>query len=446
MTKYFNPEHFAKLREGVAAWNRWRSSFPDVRPDLRQVSLADARLFGTSAEPQLSHIDLRDAILFGADLARADLRRANLRNADLRGADLSGANLFEANLSQAQLIEATADSANLSGAILTEVNLRGADLSGADLRAADLSGATLSRAVLNGANLSRATLRRTFLRGATLKLCDLTGAFMSDVDFGEADLSGANLTDAHLRGAYLNETSLANAELSGANLTYARFVQVDLSGASLKNCSIYGISAWGLNMDRADQSNLVITRPDESTITVDNLEVAQFIYLLLNNRKIRDVIESITSKAVLILGRFTAERKPVLDALRDELRRRDFLPIVFDFDKPSSRNLTETVSTLAHIARFVIADITEAKSIPQELQRIVPDLPSLPVQPLLLASEYKYGMFRDFEDYPWVLEPYRYDSLEQLVASLEERVLNPVIAKATEIEHRRLFAERALRP
>jgi hypothetical protein len=31
---------------------------------------------------------------------------------------------------------------------------------------------------------------------------------------------------------------------------------------------------------------------------------------MLNNQKAREVINTITSKAVLILGRFTAERKP----------------------------------------------------------------------------------------------------------------------------------------
>jgi hypothetical protein len=53
---------------------------------------------------------------------------------------------------------------------------------------------------------------------------------------------------------------------------------------------------------------------EEPIITVDNIEVAQFIYLMLHNEKIRDVIDTITSKAVLILGRFTGERKAVLDA------------------------------------------------------------------------------------------------------------------------------------
>jgi hypothetical protein len=68
----------------------------------------------------------------------------------------------------------------------------------------------------------------------------------------------------------------------------------------------------------AIQANLAITPDGESKIHVDRLEIAQFIYLLLNNPKIRDVIDTITSKVVLILGRFTPERKAVLDAIRDQ--------------------------------------------------------------------------------------------------------------------------------
>src|SRR5206468_8283499 len=120
---------------------------------------------------------------------------------------------------------------------------------------------------------------------------------------------------------------------------------------TLKDCSIYGISAWDVQLDGAEQLNLTITPYGEPTITVDNLKFAQFIYLMLNNKEIRDVINTLTTKSVLILGRFTPERKEVLDALRDALRANNYLPILFDFEKPSSIDLTENVTTIAYISR-----------------------------------------------------------------------------------------------
>jgi hypothetical protein len=188
-----------------------------------------------------------------------------------------------------------------------------------------------------------------------------------------------------------------------------------------------------LQLEGASQSDLIISDVLEPTITVDNLQVAQFIYLLLNNEEIRDVIDTITSKIVLILGRFTDDRKPILDAIREELRKHNYSPVLFDFEKPGSRDLTETISTLAHIARFIIADITDAKSIPQELKHIVPSLPSVPVQPLIASSDYEYAMFEHVRRFPWVLEEYQYDSLDDLSAALENKVISPAVTKAKEL-------------
>jgi len=149
---------------------------------------------------------------------------------------------------------------------------------------------------------------------------------------------------------------------------------------------VYGVSVWDVRPRGAIQSNLVITPYGQSAIEVDNLEVAQFIYLLLKNERIRNVIDTITSKVVLILGRFTDERKVVLDAIRDELRKRDYLPVLFDFQKPESRDLTGTVSTLANMARFIIADLTDPSSVPHELATVVPST-IVPVQTILLNGQ-----------------------------------------------------------
>jgi hypothetical protein len=206
------------------------------------------------------------------------------------------------------------------------------------------------------------------------------------------------------------------------------------------------VSAWNLKLSGVTQRDLIITRTGEPTITVDNIEVAQFIYLMLNNQKVRDVIDTITSKAVLILGRFTDERKAVLDALREELRKRDYLPILFDFAVPATRDITETVSLLARMARFIIADLTDPSSIPKELEAIVPTL-AVPVQPLLEGASRPYAIFKDYWKYDWVLPVYRYEGLEPLLATLADKVIAPAEGKAKALlERRRTFEAELTKP
>ena len=195
---------------------------------------------------------------------------------------------------------------------------------------------------------------------------NLSGANLVWANLSSANLSGANLSGARLGLAYLRRTDFSGANLTGANLHGAALLDTDLVGADLTGCRVYGVSAWGLRLSKdTKQHGLIITPTTEPTVTVDDLEVAQFVYLLLHNEKIRDVIDTVTSKVVLILGRFTPERNAVLDAIREELRNRHYVPILFDFDVPAGRDITETVTLLARMALFIIADLTEPSSIPE---------------------------------------------------------------------------------
>jgi len=437
-------QHLDLLKQGVKPWNNWRDSNPKVRPNLIGADLEDANLSGANLTGALligaifEDAILEDTKLTDSDMSGANLIDANLNKAKLIDADLSGANLTRARFNHADL-----GGANLNGANLTDTQLDHANLSKANLR-----DATLTRTQLMNANLRKAILEDAYISNAYLKVADLAdanlnGADLTDSDFTEADLARADLgmsvllrsdlKGADLRGVDFRRAVLRETDLSGTDLTNARLVETRIHKSNLKGCRIYGISAWGLKLDEVTQLDLIITPSNEPTITVDNLEVAQFIYLLLKNERIRSVIDTITSKVVLILGRFTPERKIALDTIREYLRKRNYLPILFDFEKPANRDITETISTLAHMARFVIADITDAKSIPQELERIVPGLPSLPIQPLLLASEFEYSMFEHFKRYPWVLETYVYDNPETLIAELDEKVISPAEAKAKEL-------------
>ncbi len=391
-----NEEHFRLLEA--------RHKSEEDRRRWLLLRLSDVRL-------DLADADLSGKELKGVELFRADLRRARLLNADLTAVDLTGADLTGANLEAARLEQAT-----LIGATMANVNLTNANLMGADLTNANLSQANLAEVHLVGANLEKARLAAAYCPAA-----NFVGANLQTADLSRADLSFADLSNANLSQANLNRATLVNTNFAGANLA---------------GCSVFGVSAWKLDLAGASQTDLIISDYREPIITVDNLEVAQFIYLLLHNEKIRQVIDTITSKVVLILGRFSPERKAILDALRTELRKRNYSPILFDFEQPVSRDLTETVSILAHLARFIIADISEAKSIPQELQRIIPDLPSVPVQPLIVRSEYEYALFEHFRRYPWVLDVCQYDSLDDLLSFLEANVITPAEEKAKELTKR----------
>jgi uncharacterized protein YjbI with pentapeptide repeats len=319
-----------------------------------------------------------------------------------------------------------------------------ADLDWANLSFANLAGANLIKAHLRSANLSFANLSGANLVNANLRKADLRGALLIEANLREADLGGANLIKTHLRsadlsfanlsGALLIEANLREADLGGADLWSAALLGTDLTGADLTGCLIHGVSAWRLKLDtRTKQQNLVITRRGEPAITVDNIEVAQFIYLLLHNQKIRDVIDTITSKVVLILGSFTDERKVVLDALREELRKRNYLPILFDFEQPRSRDTDETITLLARMARFVIADVSDAKAVPQELRAIVPDLPSVPVQPIILATQEEPGMFDFYRHRPSFLPVHRYVDQEHLLVDLGDKVIRPAELKVRDL-------------
>jgi hypothetical protein len=329
---------------------------------------------------------------------------------------------------------------NLSKADITYANLIGADLRWANLISADLRWANLL-----GAKLSRAKLNEAIFTWAVLIGANLSGAILGD----GAKLDGANLCGANLKGTRLNEAdltwanlinaNLSKANLSGANLSGASFVETNLADAVLSGCHVHGISAWNVKISKGtQQQNLVITPPGEPEVTVDNIEVAQFVYLLLHNEKIRSVIDTIGKKGVLLLGRFTEGRIKVLERLREELRKRDYVPIVFNFDKPETKDFTETVRLLAGLSKFVIADITNPKSSPLELQATVPEI-MVPFQPIIEQGEKPFAMLQDLwiKHRDWVFEPIEYSSVDRLVETMDAEIIDPAERRFDELVVRR---------
>jgi hypothetical protein len=221
-------------------------------------------------------------------------------------------------------------------------------------------------------------------------------------------------------------------------------VNTKLSGADLSGARVYGISAWDLETDATTiQRDLVVSpspraigHDTDASVFVDDLEVAQFIYLMLRSEKIRNILTTIGNKAVLILGRFSPERKMVLDALRKRLRELDYLPMIFDFENVQDRTFTETIKVLAGLSRFIIADVTNPKSAPLELQATVPDY-MVPFVPILQEGEEPFSMLGDLQRYEWVMSVKKYRTVEQLLDRLETRIIGPALKLHAELQFKK---------
>jgi len=358
-----NQDHLAILSRGVEAWNAWRDSTPEVRePDL--------------SLPTPQHDLCASALLSNPEV-------------DLRGSfglTWTGINLVRANMCHAALYHTDFRQADLAASLALGTVFRGSDFSSANLC---------------GANFTNADLRDTKFLGA-----DLSGSILSGVNLTNSDLTGAKLRHTDLRGAILVGTNLSKADLTGSR--------------------VYGVAAWGLNVTDAIQNGLLISDGHGPEISVDDIELGQFLYLLIDNARLRKTIDTITSKVVLVLGRFTKDRKAVLDQIRQELLSRQYVSVIFDFEQPTNLSTDETVTLLARMAKFVIADVSDAKSVLQELRAIVPDLPSVPIQPIILQSQEEPGMFDFFRKYPWVLPTFRYSSIEQIIEALPKSIIGAV--------------------
>jgi uncharacterized protein YjbI with pentapeptide repeats len=418
---------------------------------LCNANLKNCAIFGDLSYADLSRADLTEAYLGGlligarfvqaiasratleGDLRGGNLSKAILRRANLNGTILSDADLSEVDMRSAKFGNADLENANFTGAILDGVDLRKARLAHTDFRSArlkrvNLSGANLQTASLGNANLSRANLSFADLTGTNLVAACLAGANIERATLTDADLSHADLSGARLVEATLIRTKMSTANLSDSDLQRATLVRTVFEGAKLSGARVYGASVWDLRLNGAEQLQLLITPEDQPSVRVDNLEVAQFIYLLLNNERIRYIIDTISTKGVLILGRFTNDRKAVLDAIRNRLRELGFVPIMFDFEKPSQRDFTETVKVLAGLSHFIIADITNPKSSPLELQATIPDY-MVPFVPIIQEDEEPFAMFHDLKQKygEWVLDVLKYDSAANLLKVFDKAVVRPAL-------------------
>jgi hypothetical protein len=169
-----------------------------------------------------------------------------------------------------------------------------------------------------------------------------------------------------------------------------------------------------------------VSAGDGPGVIVDDLEIAQFIYVLLNYKKLKSVFNSVTERGVLLLGRFKDGGLDILHAVADRLRSHDqkYLPIIFDFERPKDRDLIETILTLAGLSRFIIADLS-GPLVPTELAAIVPHIQTPCVQIIQSGRQAHHPDPELFKSKWLVASPVEYEDVDKLLRVLNARVIKP---------------------
>ena len=377
-----DPAHIEELNKGVESWNRWRE-----RNNMQPVDLS------------------------GANLDQAQLHGCNLIRADLRGASLRGAQLPEAHLKNADFTGACIEQTNFEHA-----NARDACFDNVQGRKARFIVTTLRGASFRNADLERADFYRAYLR---------------QVDFRDANLTEVRFARAFLGRARCDGATLMRADLRGASLVHSSF-----DHANLRDARVHGVAAWSTSLKQAQQENMLISRTDqEPPVYVDNLNCAHLVSLLVDNEQVRSFMSALSSSMVLILGRFTAERKAVLDLLRARINAAGYAGVVFDFERPSNRDFIEVIKVLAGLSRFVIADLTDPKVVHEEVGVIIDEYPSVPVRAIIEEGQQVSDTLRGHARRDSFVKPlFRYRDSDQIIQELDSRIIEPAERLAQELE------------
>ena len=89
---------------------------------------------------------------------------------------------------------------------------------------------------------------------------------------------------------------------------------------------------------------------------------------------------------------------------------------------------------LAGLSKFVIADITNPKSPPLELQATVPEI-MVPFRPIIEEGEEPFAMLQDLwiKYREWVFDPIEYSSVDRLVETMDAEIIGPAETRFNEL-------------
>lgn len=316
-----------------------------------------------------------------------------------------GDNLSNIDLSNSSIQNTTFESCNFSDAIF-----QGSKLERVAFINCEISKVNFDRSEIIACDFSRSYVAHSSFFATTIYFSDFKSSNLSRCRF-----KSSKILDCSFAGANLSGVSIINTILGNVDLSYARLVHAIVYDSELLSCRIFGSSVWKCDIKNTKQHNIIITPKSDVCVYVDDIESAQAIFMFLSNHKIRGLIDASAKNLCLVLGRFSLERMPILVKIKNRINELGRVGVIFDFEKPSSRNLTETITLLAHLANVVIVDISDPSSVPHELMATIPKLPSVRFVLIQDISSTSYAMVEDLHCYPWVENTFLYSSHDELI-------------------------------
>jgi hypothetical protein len=180
-------DHLKLLCRGTAAWNKARDNAP--------------------FDPDLSHVEIRDAVL---------------RGADFRSAEFDGARLFNVDAQDILFCKA-----RLNGLRADRVTFARGDLAGVELKGADFTRSSFRHADLSGSVSFDLKFRHCDLRDARFPAALLEGAHFYNIDLAGAAFDDANLDSATFKRVRIDSETADRLSGAGAHLVLVNQVHED---------------------------------------------------------------------------------------------------------------------------------------------------------------------------------------------------------------------------
>uniref|UniRef100_UPI004057C80C pentapeptide repeat-containing protein n=1 Tax=Candidatus Electronema sp. TaxID=2698783 RepID=UPI004057C80C len=263
-----NKRQLAILKQGVAAWNKWREENPEVKINLRGANLEEENLSG-------------------ANFSKADIRSVNFRNAVLTWANFKMARtgstfhkkclqnlLFLIELSALILLPILCLISLIALLLLflillfADVKFQDGDMTlfliaisyiyiynfyinpekienklksfylGSDFTCSNLTGSNFNQSILEDARFDKAVMISTRWNDAEyLQNVSCKDTILADRDVRKLLISGKgeglSFKGKNLRGAYLVDADLRRADLRGTDLMRANLSKANITGAKL---------------------------------------------------------------------------------------------------------------------------------------------------------------------------------------------------------------------